>query len=221
MARSPRAPGVVLSGFRNWLINVKKRSEATADVYLSYLRGYLEKNDPKQNTTAAMVLAYESELSPTGAANFRKVWRHAVEFAKQVKGVELPNPQFPTRRTGTKTPHLIGDEVARLATKIQFPHLETLRWWDVKGTGNPDALAIQVSDTVIEVPRADVMAISAWAFSGGPVQRDAPLIPESPGSSRPMSSGRLRHIARIARDVMVQQGKLSGAGEMRFAGERI
>lgn len=206
------------------------RSRAsTIRTYLRVNGGELVPSDADLRTNA--VLWYESSLKtrPHQQA-FRNAWRTFAEFLT-ARGRPVTVPEFPDRRRqGMEHAHALGEPLVHLAVHFRFEHIAELYIHDLCRPVGPDKMEVRCASarkTITTFPREQFERLYRYHFPRGvaPDREEErrrmvrPAFALAPGDP-PMNAGQLRLIARQARRVMVQEGRVRYEGEFLFLEER-
>lgn len=184
-----------LDSFRDFLES-RKLSYVTTTSYVSWVRKLLHSHHcGGQEPTAEQAIAYEAELDRPYASIFRSAWRRYAEFIGQPEG-NFPDRRSKALRVATaKAEHPMQLAIAMLVAKIRPTMIEQMTWKAIFNAGNGRVWLQDLRHNAYEFPLEDIQRLRVWA---APATKDAPLIPDAPGSLVPLSAFRIRGAVRPA-----------------------
>lgn len=203
--------------FRTWLIDERGVSRRTATTAASQVRRVLrdavETSDGEARVTRASLLRWHDAQESHKRTPIVSNWRRYREWwaSQGVEGL----PDFP-RRTAVRDGE-IPLEVAKALAALQgmgvsFPVLSVLRWCPLPaddtlrnalaattpGLQDGSMVALLADSGIVILPTVHIQPVLAWGHAGAP-ERDAPVVPASPGNAEPMPLTRMRRLARRGR----------------------
>jgi hypothetical protein len=198
-----------IPSFVPWLVR-EGRSPATAVNYVKHVRLVLVTEENAQAMLAdpegakKRILQHEASLGSGYRGPFRSAMRAFDRFLASRGGPSIC-PSFPDRRrVGTpELPHPIAPYILALVRESRMPWrtIEGLKWDHVSAGYGAKLLRIDdpVTKEFYKASFDTLRQLNSWAGGGSPVRDlNIPLVPTEPLSLFPMSTARLRALARSA-----------------------
>jgi hypothetical protein len=199
--------------FRSWLETERQLGPGAINNYASAIRG-LFKNPIRAGELIRDPTALQKEITDRDAclssyarAPFRSAIRAFFTFAALKDGrgrpLEIPFPdqrkargaEAKARRRERYTP--LGPILRELEIrKIPFRMIPRTRWRDVRADGEEVQIRDRNASRTYLVPLKVIRDLGRWAADGSTPSEGMPLVPSFPGRMTPMTTGRLKEIAR-------------------------